>query len=157
NDAPDFSGDQVTDSDSHSVNLFQPAIDVTETGDALSKIGDKVNYTITVYNNSSPDTPTMLFDISDPALAINLQNVQTPNGGTYVTNVTVFLAPAAPRVPYTTLFRFNAAPDFSGNHVADSDSHSVNLFQPAIDVTKTGDALSKIGDTVHYHITVFNN
>ena len=34
----------------HNVELFQPSITLTKEGDALSKIGDKVDYTITLAN-----------------------------------------------------------------------------------------------------------
>ena len=40
----------LTASDGHSVNLFQPSITIDKTGDTLSKVGDPVNYTITVTN-----------------------------------------------------------------------------------------------------------
>ena len=78
---------EYDDSAQWSTNLFQPAIDVTKTGDPLSKIGDTVNYTITVFNNSSADTPAMEFDIVDALLGINQQNVVIANGGNHVIQV----------------------------------------------------------------------
>ena len=50
---------ELTDEASHEVNLFQPAIELAKTGDALSKIGDPTDYTITLTNNSSEDTPDL--------------------------------------------------------------------------------------------------
>ena len=146
----------VTDSASHSVNLFQPSINVVKTGDGLSKIGDTVNYTITVYNDSSADTPEMAFDITDTKLGINLQDVVIANGGTYVINKP-FVIPADASDPYVNTVNVHATVAGFPNTYDDSDSWSTNLFQPAIDVEKTGDALSKIGDTVNYTITVYNN
>src|SRR3990172_13420434 len=49
----------ISDVAQASVNLFQPAIDVTKTCDAVSKVGNTVNYTITLSNNSSPGTPAL--------------------------------------------------------------------------------------------------
>ena len=40
----------LTASDSHVVDLLGPAIEVDKTGDWLSKVGDDVNYTITLSN-----------------------------------------------------------------------------------------------------------
>ncbi len=40
------------------------------------------------------------------------------------------------------------------NDINDSDTHSVNLFQPSLAITKTGDDLPKIGDVVTYNIEV---
>ena len=54
---------------SHNVELFQPSITLTKEGDALSKIGDKVDYTITLANTSSADTPDLVCTISDPKVA----------------------------------------------------------------------------------------
>src|SRR5262249_43068252 len=69
NDAQDLSGDQVTDSDSHSVNLFQPSLHVVKSGDTLSKIGDSVDYTITVTNTSSSDSPDLVnVNVTDDVL-----------------------------------------------------------------------------------------
>ncbi|MHB1453539.1 MAG: DUF7507 domain-containing protein, partial [Saccharofermentanales bacterium] len=85
--------EDVTDSASWSTNLFQPAIDVVKTGDALSKIGDLVDYTITVSNNSSSDTPAMAFDIVDAMLGVNEQDVAIANGASYIIHKNGFTIP----------------------------------------------------------------
>ena len=41
---------------------------------------------------------------------------------------------------------YNAASDLSGSDVTGADSHSVNLFQPNVDIAKTCDSLTKVGD-----------
>ena len=53
---------------SWTTDLFQPAVAVTKTGDAQGKIGDPVDYTITLYNNSSADTPDMICTATDTLL-----------------------------------------------------------------------------------------
>lgn len=57
---PDGFTNDITDSDTQSVNLFQPGLTVTKTGDDLPKTGDAVNYNIEVCNTSSNDTPNQL-------------------------------------------------------------------------------------------------
>lgn len=51
---------------SHSVNLFAPCINLTKTGDELSKIGDPITYDITLENCSTPNTPALTCMITDP-------------------------------------------------------------------------------------------
>ncbi len=146
----------VTDSDTWTTNLFQPSINIVKTGDALSKIGDTVHYTITVYNDSSADTPEMAFDITDAKLGINEQDVVIANGGTYVIGKD-FVIPEGASDPYVNTVNVHATVAGFPNTYDDSDSWSTNLFQPAINVVKEGDILSKIGDKVSYKITVYNN
>ena len=51
--------------------LFQPAINLMKTGDALSKIGDPVDYVITLENNSSTDTPDLTCTVTDALVGVN--------------------------------------------------------------------------------------
>jgi hypothetical protein len=57
NNGSDFGDTDISDFDDHEVNLFQPSITLEKTGDTLSKIGVKVDYTIALTNTSSGDTP----------------------------------------------------------------------------------------------------
>jgi uncharacterized repeat protein (TIGR01451 family) len=66
---PDGFPNDISDSDSHSVNLFQPSVVIDKTGDTLSKVGDAVTYTFTVTNTSSSDSPNLVMDtITDTLL-----------------------------------------------------------------------------------------
>ncbi|MEK7422440.1 MAG: hypothetical protein AAB131_01235, partial [Actinomycetota bacterium] len=58
----DLTGDEVSASDSHSVNLFQPSVTVDKTGGTLSKVGDNVTYNFAITNTSSADTPNLLLN-----------------------------------------------------------------------------------------------
>jgi hypothetical protein len=152
--SPDGFPNVLEDSDSHSVNLFQPAIAVDKTGDTLSKVGDDVHYTITLSNNSSDDTPDMVCTAEDTLLGKIFDDV-LPLGDTVLTpTYTVQAGDPDPLVNEVTL---TCSPDGFDNVLEESDDHSTNLFQPAIDVTKTGDTLSKVGDDVHYTITLSND
>ena len=51
--------------------LFQPAIELTKTGDALSKIGDPVDYVITLTNKSSADTPVLECTVTDTLVGVD--------------------------------------------------------------------------------------
>ncbi len=150
----DLLGDEVNSSDDHSVNLFQPSIAADKTGDALSKVGDVITYTITLSNNSSADTPALTCTATDSLLG-EVFNGVLPTGDTVLTpSREVQEGDPDPLVNTVTL---TCSPDGFPNVLEASDGHSTNLFQPAIDVDKTGDTLSKIGDSVSYTITLSNN
>jgi uncharacterized repeat protein (TIGR01451 family) len=153
-----LTGDQVTDSSSHSTNLFQPSIEVTKTGDDLSKVGDVANYTIKVCNTSSADSPALVKDsVTDdkvagvnPAFAASLAP-----GACESHNFTRSVAPGDAN-PLVNTATAHYHPDGFPNDITDSDSHSTNLFQPSLTITKTGDTLSKVGDVANYTIEVCN-
>ena len=144
----------LTDSDGHSVNLFQPSVTIDKTGDTLSKIGDDVTYTITVNNTSSADTPALECTVSDPTIGLS-KPVTLASGASDVSMVP-FTIPAGATDPFLNTATVTCSPTGFPNVLTDSDGHSVNLFQPSVTIDKTGDTLSKIGDDVTYTITVNN-
>ncbi|RCX29922.1 hypothetical protein DFQ59_106157, partial [Thioalbus denitrificans] len=157
----------ITDSDGHSVNLFQPGVDVTKTGDTLSKVGDPASYTITVNNTGSGDSPNLvngtisdtllgnLLDGSNPYVTSSTCSATLATGASCTIQATRTVQAGDPDpLPNTVTVHYN--PDGFPNDISDSDGHSVNLFQPGVDVTKTGDTLSKVGDPASYTITVNN-
>ena len=162
----------------HSVNLFQPGFRVDKTGDPLSKYDpnapDPVNYTITVTNTSSADSPDLvnpsiiddvLGDLLDPTnpfvtssnadgvlsvgevWTINAtRNTQATDSDPHINTVTASLGvDGFPNV---------LAPD------ADSDlTHSVDLFRPGLAVEKTifaGPIEPVVGDTLTFEIKFIN-
>ncbi|WP_341502588.1 hypothetical protein [Gallaecimonas sp. GXIMD4217] len=146
-------GTDVTDSDDHSLNLFQPAIAVDKTGDDLSKVGDEVDYSITLSNNSSADTPDLHCVATDSLLGVVFDDV-LPLGDTVLTpSRTVQAGDPDPLVNTVDL---SCSPAGFPNVLDASDSHSTDLFQPSIALDKTGDTLSKVGDSVDYVITLDN-
>src|SRR5262249_34531611 len=64
-----------------------------------------------------------------------------------------------PLVNFTTVV-YNSNAALTGDEVTDnifnSTPTSVNLFQPKVQVIKTGDSLSEVGATVHYHFVINN-
>jgi uncharacterized repeat protein (TIGR01451 family) len=145
----------ITDSDSHSVDLFQPAINLLKTGDALSKAGDGVSYTITLQNLSSADTPDMVCTISDAT--IGYSELVTLASGASDVNIIPFTIPEAfvgDDFPNTA--SVTCSPTGFPNVYTDEASWSIELFQPAINLIKTGTELSKAGDGVSFTITLEN-
>ena len=151
----ELTGDSVTDSASHEVNLFQPSITFEKTGDDLSKIGDKVDYTLTLNNTSSADSPDLECTISDPTVGVD-EDVTLASGASEVIDVTDFEIPAGADDPFPNTATATCSPQGFPNVLEASDGHEVNLFQPSITFEKTGDDLSKIGDKVDYTLTLNN-
>ncbi len=151
----DLSGTGITNTADHSVNLFQPAISVDKTGETLSKVGDDVHYTFTLCNNSSADTPALTCTATDPMIPSIFGPAVLPLGCGTVIHKTRTVLDTDPDPLDNTVTLSCSVAGFP-NVLTTSDSHSVNLFQPAIDVAKTGDTLSKIGDSVDYTITLSN-
>jgi uncharacterized repeat protein (TIGR01451 family) len=146
-------------------------IEVTKTGDELSKIGDPVNYTITVENTGQATLYKR--NISDTllgAIATNGVNVN-PNGYVTANTCGASLAPGATctitatrtvqagdpdPLPNTVSILYSEKANFTGLEFTDSDDHEVNLFQPAVMIEKTGDELSKATDSVTYTFKITN-
>jgi uncharacterized repeat protein (TIGR01451 family) len=156
-----LTGDQVTASDSHSVNLFQPGVKVTKGGDTLSKVGDQVTYTFEVENTGSSDSPNLILDtISDSVLGDLADEAPAAcdslaPGAKCNFNVNYTIQGGDPD-PLNNTVTVHYHPDGFPNDITANDNHSTNLFQPSIELTKTGDTLSKKGDKVDYVITLKN-
>lgn len=152
----DLSGSDVSATDDHEVNLFQPAIDLDKTGDTLSKIGDSVDYTITLSNLSSDDAPDLSCTVTDTTVGVD-ETFSVASGDDHVISALGFVIPEGAADPFPNTADVSCSPDGFPNVLTDSASWEINLFQPAIDVEKTADELSKVGDDVDYVITVYNN
>jgi hypothetical protein len=82
---PDGFPNDISAGDDHSLELFQPSVTIDKTGTTLSKVGDPVDYTITVTNTSSSDSPNLTCTIADPFLGIS-EPVNLAPGGNHVIN-----------------------------------------------------------------------
>ena len=154
--SPDGFPNLLTRTASATVDLFEPEIDITLTGDALSKVGDEVTYILTVYNKSTTDTPLMNFDIAIPE--IGYTTTQALDSGENFQDTISHTIPSDAPDPFVVTATATATPAGFANTFTESDSHSVNLFQPAIGITKTADKTqASEGEEVTYTITVYNN
>jgi uncharacterized repeat protein (TIGR01451 family) len=171
---PDGFPNPITDFDTHSVNLFQPSVDVQKTGDTLSKVDDEVTYTFTITNTSSWDTPKLMLDLTNGVVDDVLGNLtadavaddcgellpETSEGAgdeescTFTKGYTVQEDDDDPLVNRVDVLY---QPEGFTNPITDFDTHSVNLFQPDISVTKECTDLSKIGDPVDCTVTITND
>ena len=158
----------ITDSDDHTVDIVHPAVDVTKTGDAFSKTGDTITYTVTIKNTG--DTPLVLDTFSDTLvpsvnppvacdnLAANNNAADSPDECSFTyTHVVTAGEGAGEPLANTAAAHYDLPAGYAlANDITDSDDHTVDIVHPAIDVTKTGDAFSKTGDTITYTVTIKN-
>ncbi len=143
-----------TATDSHSVNLFYPSIDLDKAGDGLSKIGDPVDYTITLTNTSTSDTPDMVCTITDPMLGIS-EAVTLPSGVHHTLTAAYTLPVGAPD-PLVNTAHVTCSPLGFTNELSISDTHTVNLFYPDIQVRKRGPAIAYVDEPLTYTFRITN-
>jgi len=154
----DFGNEISADSEEHSVDLFQPAVSIVKSGDTLSKVGDDVSYTFTVTNDSSEATPELTCSITDSLLGPVGDPFTLALGATHTETASRTVAEGDPDpLVNTATVNCTVGGDFGNEISADSEEHSVDLFQPAVSIVKSGDTLSKVGDDVSYTFTVTND
>ncbi|HET6575954.1 MAG TPA: matrixin family metalloprotease [Fimbriiglobus sp.] len=167
-----LNGTEVTQSESHSVNLFQPSIDVEKSANrATAAVGDTIVYTYTLDNNGSSDSPALvLVSLRDnngtPGVSGDDFTPTFVSGDTNANNrldLTEIWTYTASRVvasgdtnPLVNTVVVHANPLGFPNDITDTDTASVGLFVPRVNIDKTGNALSKIGDDVTYSYAVTN-
>jgi uncharacterized repeat protein (TIGR01451 family) len=144
-------------------NTYAPRISLTKRGDALSKIGDDVTYTITLTNTSAfggpAGAPNLVCTVFDSEIGFTKPGVVLTPGGLPDVSIVPFTIPQGAPDPFPNTAHAictvqGSNPTLNAN--ADSNTVNVNLFQPGVTIRKTGPAYSKVGDTVTYHIVITN-
>ncbi|MDP2674802.1 MAG: hypothetical protein Q8Q00_07835, partial [Dehalococcoidia bacterium] len=174
-------------SDTAQVDLFVPDISVTKSVTPLiSKVTDTVSYTVVISNDSSSlsltdaQIPDLVLETALDTLVGELLVAANANVSNFVNGcglVNATLAETTCTITYdyviqagddaadgttdgvvnnTVSVESNPAGAFT-NDIDASDTAAVELFVPAISVTKSVNAISKVGDDVHYVITISND
>jgi len=142
-------------------------IKVTKDGDTLSKVGDDVDYTITIENTGAvilykqSIIDDVLGDLTDGTNSFITSSDcgDSLNAGASCTvhlTRTVLGGDPDPLVNTVTVI-YDSQSDLLGDEVTSTDDHTVNLFQPSITLDKTGDKTSAhVGDTVNYTVVITN-
>jgi uncharacterized repeat protein (TIGR01451 family) len=146
----------LTAGDSHIVRLVAPALEVIKTGPAVAQVGDDVNYTIQVCNRG--DLTLDKINVSD-SLISGVNDAYGASLAPAQCESHNFVRRVHPSDPYpwlnntaTATYQVQGMPDT----LTDSDDHAIRIIKPVLNVTKTGDELSRAGQDVTYHITVCN-
>jgi uncharacterized repeat protein (TIGR01451 family) len=135
--SPDGFGNVLNASDGHSVNLFQPSITLDKTADNIySKVGDTLNYTITLTNTSSADTPDLECTVTDATVGVD-EDVTLASGGSQVINVSHTIVAeddGGPGSSFTNTASATCSPRGFANVLTASDGHSAELLHPSFTV-----------------------
>ncbi|TMK18650.1 MAG: hypothetical protein E6G68_06845, partial [Actinobacteria bacterium] len=141
-------------------------VSVAKTGDTKSKVGDPVHYTVTITNSGAvtlykqsivDDILGNLTDGSNAHVTSDNCGSSLASGASCTIHLTYTVQKGDPDPLVNTVdIVYNNHSNLEGTEVSDSDSHSTNLFQPKVAVTKTGETSGKVGDTIHYLFTVTN-
>jgi hypothetical protein len=139
------------------VTCYFPQIDLTKTGDELSKITDKVYYDITAYNNMPTDAGLRALSCTISDAKIGFSKTVTLESGAKDENLDIeFTIPETLDDPFVNTASVTCSPLNSTFSVSDSASWSTNLFQPAVEIVKTGPAYATSGDGITYNFTINN-
>jgi len=169
---PENFTNDITDTDTASVAIFTPSISIDKSGPSLSKIGDSVTYTYDVKNTTTGATPgfsnvKIVDDAGTPGSTADDFTLTTPDSGddgdgilevgeTWKFSKTITV-PAGATDPFVNTAVVSASVVGSSATVSNSDSFSVNLFQPGITVDKTLlSGTPVIGNTLTYQVVITN-
>ncbi len=143
------------------VTCSNPSILVEKTGDNLSKIGDDTTYSFTITNQG--DTDLFMESVDDDVIG-DLTSDATDAGCAFLAAGescqfdVLFTVPEGANDPLENevTVLYNTMEGLDGAEVSSSDTHSLNLFQPSVMVTKNGPSTAAVGDTVTYDYTIEN-
>ena len=142
-----------------------PDYTIVKTGDELSKIGDLTSYTITITNTGGlalfPQSinDTLAGSLSAGSFSESGTDNDILDLGETWTRTYDAQIPQGASDPFvnTVTAIFDTQANLSGIEVTRNDEHSVNLFQPAIDVLKevvSAPATIVAGSVVRFRITI---
>jgi uncharacterized repeat protein (TIGR01451 family) len=149
----------IYDSDTWTVDSFQPSVNITKRGPALSKATDDVTYTITIENTSSADAPNLVLDSFSDSLVPDVtppaacDNLASGASCTFTYDYTVKVSDPDPLVNTATVHYHSVG---VANDITDFSTASVNLFQPGVDITKTGPVNALVDETITYNVKIDN-
>ena len=147
----------VTAEASAEVDLFEPAIAVAKVANpTVAKVGDPIDYTITLSNNSSAGTPDLNCTATDSLLGVVFGPAVLPLGDTVI-GVQRNVQAGDPNPLVNTVVLDCSVAGLSNTLTAEA-SAEVDLFEPAIAVAKVANpTVAKVGDPIDYTITLSNN
>lgn len=141
-------------------NTFQPDVELTKTGDELSKVGDDVNYAITLANTSPTGATAGVPDLDCRVTDAPLEFDETVTLGADDSQTWTPAAFTIPEGSDPYVNEASASCTFLGSEdevATATASWSTELFQPEVTVTKVADReYAQVGETITYTVTIAN-
>jgi uncharacterized repeat protein (TIGR01451 family) len=160
----DGNGDLMTDTDDHSVLVYDASVEVEKTGPAKSKVGDVVAYTVTITNTTSPAAaPDLILDsVTDDPVGDLTTTASDSHCGTLIYQETcsftyTYAVPASGPATLTNTVQARYHPLGYTEAVTDAASHALDVFRPSLQVAKAGREYGDVGDVVTYTVTITND
>ncbi|MFO7764197.1 MAG: hypothetical protein R6V61_10730, partial [Wenzhouxiangellaceae bacterium] len=139
--------------DTDPANLLCVDLDVEKTADALGKVGDTVDYTVSLINNNGFALENCTADDSLLGTVFG-PGATLPDGSTLLNlDREVEGGDPNPLINEVTL-TCDAAGPVNTVALSDVDQASTEVINPAVSLTKSGPATAKVGDTFDYTILV---
>jgi uncharacterized repeat protein (TIGR01451 family) len=110
---------------------------------------------LTLVNTSSSDSPDLACRITDALLGLD-QAVTLASGAAPYVLTQQFTIPIGASDPLVNTADVTCSPVGFPNIITATDSHSVNLFQPAVQVDKSGPDEAYPGDAISYTFRITN-
>jgi uncharacterized repeat protein (TIGR01451 family) len=169
-DSAGLNGSEVSDTYTWNVNLFKPSIDLAKSGTpTLVNEYSNVDYTLKLENKSSADTPKLVdCSILDTILAVDSGKFELATSSSKTVNKSyawtgVKTNPNCVKdgdyYKCTNTASASCGVDGFPNKLNDTASLPVTVrpANPVFRVVKTGDGYSKVGDTIAYKMTIYND
>jgi len=141
-----------------------PSVTVEKTGAELSKIGDEATYTFLITNTG--DTTLYLESIVDDKIGdlTNSSNYDSSTCGASLapagscTIISTITIPGDASDPFinTVDVTYDTAEALDGFEATASDNHETELFQPSVEIVKSGPSEAAVGDEITYSFTINN-
>ena len=146
----------LTRSASVTIRCYLPMVDLTKTGDALSKIGDDVTYTITLDNDTPVNTLLRNLSCTVTDTTIGFSETVSLAGDDSETWTIPFTIPDTAGDPFVNTASVTCLPLNSTFSVSDSATWETNLFVPVVEIIKDGPTAGYPGEPVTYTFTINN-
>jgi uncharacterized repeat protein (TIGR01451 family) len=142
----------------HTTQIFQISIAVEKSGPALSETGERASYVVDITNTSSAAAPDLIFEA---ALDSQGNKLTVPDAcgvlgaGERCSFSYDALVPSG-EDPLTTEVEVQYRPEGFMDVVSAVASHTVEIFQPSVAVSLSGDGLSLAEEVVTHQVIITN-
>jgi len=142
----------------HTTQIFQVSIAVEKSGPALSQAGERASYVVDVTNTSSPAAPDLIFDaaVDSQGDVLTVPDACSVLASGESCSFTYDALVPAGEDPLNTEVEVRCRPEGFTDVVSAAASHTVEVFQPSIALSVTGDPLSQAEETVTHRVIITN-
>ncbi|MBN2169528.1 MAG: DUF11 domain-containing protein [Actinobacteria bacterium] len=143
---------KVTAQDDHVVDILNPAVEIEKTGPEMACVGHEVTYQFKVTNTG--DTPLVDLVVTDDVIG-DIGTIEALGAGESVTLEAKYTITSEDPDPLVNTATVTATTPCE-IEVTDTDDHSLDVLNPAVEIIKTGPDSANAGDEITYEFEVRN-